>query len=364
MNDSAAVSREMFALPSTQRAVVVKADGQVTVQDDYPVRALEPDEFCVKTEALAVNPSDLKLTQADFSLPSGVLGGDYAGTVIAVGSDVKGIELGDRVCGGQNPMHAKMPDMGAFKEYNVNNGRIWLKLPSWIDTEAGASMGVSVGTAGHAIIAAGLPLPDVPAEKPFTVLVWGGATSTGTIAIQLLKLANLTPIATCSPKNFDLVESYGAAEVFDYKDPEVAGKIRTYTGNRLAYALDCVSTVPTTKACYAAIGRAGGKYVALNAYPEHTASRKLVSGDWVLAPTLSGHGSTWPAPYGRPASEELRKAGFHFYEVAQKLLDEGKLRPHPIRVLDGGLEAVAEGLELVKSGTLSAQKVVIRMHHV
>lgn len=174
--------------PELQRAVVVRADGRVFVRNDYQVATLKANEFCVRTEAIALNPSDLKLTQTDFSIPSGVLGGDFAGTVVAVGADVKDVVVGDRVCGGQNPMHAMFPDSGAFKEYNVNNGRIWLKLPSWVATEAGASMCVNVGTAGHAIIAAGLPLPDVPVKDPFPVLVWGGATATGTIMIQLLKL--------------------------------------------------------------------------------------------------------------------------------------------------------------------------------
>lgn len=122
-----------------------------------------------------------------------------------------------------------------------------------------------------------------------------------------------------------------------------------------------MTTGATTKACYGAIGRAGGKYVALDAYAGYAATRKTVFGDWVLAPTLSGHGCTWPAPYGRPRDEKLKEIGIKFYELAQTLLDQGKLRNHPMRILQGGLEAVPEGLDLLSSGTISAEKVVIKL---
>lgn len=86
----------------------------------------------------------------------------------------------------------------------------------------------------------------------------------------------------------------------------------------------------------------------------------MVSGDWVLAPTLSGHGCTWPAPYERPGDDKLREIGIRLYEVAQTLLDQDKLLNHPMRMLYGGLEAVSEGLDLLKSGCVSAEKIVIK----
>lgn len=59
--------------------------------------------------------------------------------------------------------------------------------------------------------------------------------------IQFAKLSGLHVVTTASPKNFDLVKSFGADEVFDYRDPEVSKKIRESTGNKLTKAVDCVS---------------------------------------------------------------------------------------------------------------------------
>jgi NADPH:quinone reductase-like Zn-dependent oxidoreductase len=46
-------------------------------------------------------------------------------------------------------------------------------------------------------------------------LVYGGSTAVGMFAVQLAKLAGYKVVATASPKNFDLVKSYGADEVVD-----------------------------------------------------------------------------------------------------------------------------------------------------
>ena len=117
----------------------------------------------------------------------------------------------------------------------------------------------------------------------------------------------------------------------------------------------------STQSCYAAIGRAGGRYVSLDPYPEHAATRKVVKADWVLGPTIFGDGCSWPSPYGRAADPELRQYGVHLWAVVQKLIDEGRLRHHPLRVLDGGFQAVLDGIELVRRGSVSGEKIVVRL---
>ncbi len=117
------------------------------VKDDVPFPMLQRDQFLIRTDAVAVNPSDTKM-RGDFVTVGGVLGTDYAGTVIARSSDVTGVEVGDRVCGAQHAMNANTPHRGSFGEYNISAGKIWLKLPSSISTEGGATFGAGISTAG------------------------------------------------------------------------------------------------------------------------------------------------------------------------------------------------------------------------
>ncbi|EXJ69158.1 uncharacterized protein A1O5_08093 [Cladophialophora psammophila CBS 110553] len=304
--------------PTTQRAIIAETGERVCIREDTPLASLRSDEILVHTEALSLNPSDTKM-RGDFVTPGAMLGCDYAGTVIARGSAVAGVEIGDRVCGAQYKMNPKRPIRAAFEEYNIPTGPFWLKLPDSITTEGGATYSAAIGTAGLALKLLGLPLPDAPVQKPAYVLVYGGGTATATIAIQLLKL------------------------------------------NNLRYALDCITTVESTAPCFAVLGRAGGKYVSLDPFEQRVATRKIVKTDWTLGPSLFGEGCVWPEPYARPPSKELLQYGERPWAVAQRLLDEGRLKHRPVRQLEGGLEQVLVGMEMVRRGELKGEKCVVKL---
>ena len=180
------------------------------------------------------------------------------------------LKLGDRVAGGADGMEALRPQSGAFAEYVTVDGGMTLKLPDEMSFEVGAGMPLRIATSAMALFHS-LQLPssllEKPAEEPFDVLVYGGATSTGTMAIQLLKRCGLRVITTCSPRNFDLVRSYGADECFDYNSPTCGADIRAFTDNALDYALDCITEESTMKICYQALGRCGGKCKFLHLSP-------------------------------------------------------------------------------------------------
>lgn len=61
----------------------------------------------------------------------------------------------------------------------------------------------------------GIPLPPVIAKNAW-ILVYGGSSATGSLAIQFAKLSGLKVVTTCSPHNFDFVRKLGADTVFDY----------------------------------------------------------------------------------------------------------------------------------------------------
>lgn len=171
--------------------------------------------------------------------------------------------------------------------------------------------------------------------------------------------SGLNPITVCSPHNFDLVKSFGAAEVFDYRSPTCIQDIRKYTRNSLKFALDCVSEPETMEFCYQCLGRTGGKYTALEPYAEFLHTRpRTVTPDWVLGPAVLGQAMGWPEPFTRCEDEKLREFGVEWFDTVQKLLDDGKIRPHPVKVLHGGFAGVADGLELLRQKQVSGQKLV------
>ncbi|THC94059.1 hypothetical protein EYZ11_006468 [Aspergillus tanneri] len=262
-------------LPSAQRALTAGPNGEFILSHNAPVAELDPDSVIIKTSAVALNPVDTKMI-GDFVTPGAIFGFDCAGRVVAVGANISHLAVGDLVCGSADGMNRANPRGGAFAEYVSLLGDMTLRIPEFtLPLENAACLGTALASGS---------------VEPFPVLIYGGSTSTGTMAIQLVKLCGLHPITTCSPQRFEFVKSYGAEAAFDYKSPTCGEEIRRYTGNTLAYAMDCITQEQSTRICYAAIGRAGGRYVALDPYPERAATRKVVKPDWILATAITGRG--------------------------------------------------------------------------
>ena len=110
--------------------------------------------------------------------------------------------------------------------------------------------------------------------------------------------------------------------------------------------------------CYAALGRAGGRYVALNPYGEHLASRKVIEPDWILATRIAGAGSSWPAPFACNPEPRLRDMAGPLFERIQTLLDGRRIRPHPVSLESGGLSGVLDGVNKIRKGEVSGLKLV------
>ncbi|KAL4910007.1 hypothetical protein BDW74DRAFT_46640 [Aspergillus multicolor] len=349
-----------YGLPTTQTAIIAGPNGEFQLSDDVPVTPIADDEIIMKTAAVALNPVDTKLI-GDFITPGAIFGFDCAGVIVAVGRNVtSGLAVGDRVCGSARGMNRAKPLGGAFAEYVMLPADLTLRIPEAMSFAEAASLGTALVSACMALFwTMGIPASlQEPAEKPFPVLVYGGSTATGTMLLQVLKICGVRTLTTCSPKNFDLVRSYGADEVFDYSSPTCAEEIRSATRNNLKYAVDCITDSSTMKICYGAIGRAGGQYIALNPYPEHLATRKVIKPGWILATLITGEGCAWPEPYHRDPDPEIRKVAKPAYGAVQELLDQGRLRAHPIRVSGGGLEKVLEGVDVLRKGEISGQKLV------
>lgn len=183
-----------------------------------------------------------------------------------------------------------------------------------------------------------------------------------TLTNLFITRSGLRPIVTCSPQNFDLVRSYGAEEVFDYKSPSCAADIRAYTKNSLKYVLDCISVPETMKFSYECIGRLGGRYTALEPYTEGFCTRYNVKSDWVFAACALGAPCHWKPPFRRDADPEARESAFEWLGTMQKLLDEGRLRTHPIQKMEGGLEGILRGIEMLRNKEVSGKKLVYPIH--
>lgn len=171
-------------------------------------------------------------------------------------------------------------------------------------------------------------------------------------------------ITTCSPKNFKLVEEYGAEKAFDYHSPTCGEDIRAYTKNTLEDVLDIITEAQTIRHCYTAIGRGGGRYVGFELPPEDLMGtmRKAVKAEWVMGLEVTGLELELPGGYYRKENAELHTWLHEWIRGFSALYGTRKLKPHPIQVNQGGLAKVIDGIKALSRKEVSAQKLVYSLY--
>jgi NADPH:quinone reductase-like Zn-dependent oxidoreductase len=342
---------------ATQKAVITTTTKTAQVVHDRRIPTPGDDEILVKTTSVALNPTDWK--HIDFLAPPGVLiGCDYAGVVVEVGTAVtKPFKKGDRICGfvhGSNTLH---PEVGAFAEYILVKGDLQYRVPEGMSFQEAATVGLGVSTAALGLYRSlGLALPTKPVsgKERKQVLVYGGSTATGTLAIQFAKLSGYEVLTTCSPRHFDRIRELGADAVFDYNELGSASAIRVQTNDGLTMALDTVSVESSAKYCDIALSSKGGQYSSLLPIK---IERENIQSRSTMAYTVFGERFIFGSKE-IPAQSEDRLFMEKFCGIFEDLLASGKIMVHPRRVCNGGLDGILDGLQLLREGKVSGEKLV------
>ena len=346
---------------SKNHAVIVQKPGEAQVQETS-IPKLRDDYILIKTKFVALNPTDWK--HLDFLSQKGaLLGCDYAGIVEEVGSQVtKPFKKGDRICGFCHGGNQVNQEDGSFAEYITAKGDVQIKIPDNMSFEEASTLGVGVTTCGQALYQSlQLPLPTKPATEKTYVLIYGGSTATGALAIQYAKLSGLTVVTTCSPKNFEYVKSLGADAAFDYNSPTCSKDIQSWSNDSIYHAFDCISEGSSPSITVPAMSSKGGAYTTLLPVPESDI-RKMnpkVELKYTLAYTVVGEYFRF-GPKEMPARPQDFEFGKMFWELSRELFEQGKLKVHKISLdkYGKGFEGVIKGMNAMRKGEVSGEKLV------
>lgn len=232
-----------------------------------------PGEIRVRLAFSGINPSDVKARAGSASRLSAfdevVPHSDGAGIVDAVGPGVSSARIGERVWV-YNAQWERAD--GTAAEYVVLPQAQVVPLPDAVSLEAGASFGIPLLTACHAIDACG------PVRER-TVLIPGAAGNVGHYAVQLAKLGGARVIGVVSdPHKAQAARAAGADEVIDYRREDLVARVAALTGGRGA---DCIVEVnaPANAPHYGKLLGFGGKAVI---YGSNAASVDVPFGPAIL----------------------------------------------------------------------------------
>ncbi|EPE06758.1 zinc-binding dehydrogenase [Ophiostoma piceae UAMH 11346] len=338
------------------------------------VPTIEPTgrQLQIRVEWTASTPLDLH--QADGGLlvthPQ-VMGSGLAGTVLKTGPDVKYFAAGDAVFG----FSFATPEQKAHQTIATVPETTMGKIPSGFTMQEAVTLPNNTVTVFHTVTKdLELPLawpvpylvqtPNKHADTP--ILIWGGASSCGQYALQILRHWGYTNLlTTASTHHHAYLKRIGARHTFDYRDADVVSLVKA-TAPGLRYVIDCIGSQSGSLAPLAQIVDAKGARVA------------------VLLPVILKDATATDAPeYSMDAlasaawadGVDVRGVRTHFYEdnaffketlqstIVPTLLAAGVVKPNKQKIVEGAtlLERAQNALDQLRQKDPSGERLVWRV---
>ena len=206
------------------RAITVPTPGgpDALVLSDVDEPTPGPFEVIIDVAAAGVNRADVAQREGKYPSPDGAPawpGLEVSGTVVEIGASVTAWKVGDYVV-------ALLPGGGYADRVAVDEGLV-LPKPRRVDLVEAAGLPEAVATVwSNLFMSAGL-------EAGETLLVHGGTSGVGTIAIQLATALGVTVYATAgTPEKVAMTEQLGATRGINYRDEDFVDVIAQATEGR------------------------------------------------------------------------------------------------------------------------------------
>jgi NADPH:quinone reductase len=298
-------------LPQTMKAAHFDAPGgsEVLHIAELPLPSIGPEDVLIRVAYAGVNRPDVIQRQGFYPPPPGaspLLGLEVSGTIVAVGEAVEDALLGQTVC-------ALTPG-GGYAEYCRVPAAHCLPVPAGLPLDQAAALPETLFTVWHNVFERGY------AVEGETILVHGGTSGIGTMAIRLCKLFGMTVIVTCgdADKCAKALE-LGADHAIDYKASDFVEEVAKITDGRgVELVLDMVAGdyVARNLKCL----REDGRHVTIAVQGGMQATINM---GVVMSRRLTLSGSML-----RPRSIEFKALlAQEIAQMAWPLVEQGQLRP-------------------------------------
>lgn len=302
----------MTTLPDTMTAIEISSPGgpEVLRPTARPMPVPGMGEVLIAVAAAGVNRPDVLQRRGHYPPPPGasdIPGLEVAGKVVAVGFGVHHLNVGDEVCA--------LVTGGGYATYCVAPEPQCLPVPEGFSIDEAAALPETFFTVWHNLFErAGLKAGE-------SILIHGGSSGIGTVAIQLARAFNAGAIfATAGSRDkCQACEKLGAIRGIDYKHEDFVQIVKEMTANRgVDVVLDMV----------------GGDYIQKNLSVLAVEGRhvSIATQHGVLAEvnfvTIMGKRLTLTGSGLRPRSVEEKGAmAASMRRRVWPLLDAGKVKP-------------------------------------
>jgi NADPH2:quinone reductase len=298
-------------LPETMVAMGFDAPGgpEVLRPEQLPVPVPGPGELLIRTAFAGVNRPDVLQRLGGYPPPPGaspIPGLELSGRVVALGEGVDPVLLGQQVCA--------LVTGGAYAQYCLAKSGHCLPVPDGLSLAEAAALPETLFTVWHNVFERGW------AKEGETLLVHGGTSGIGSMAIMLGKLFGLTVLTTCgSEEKCEAARKIGADLAINYHTRDFTEDIKAFTqGKGVQLVLDMVAGdyVPRNLKCLAEDGR----YVVIAVLGGAIATINVAQ---LMVRRITLTGSTL-----RIRSDEFKSLlAQEIGQVVWPLVEQGRLRP-------------------------------------
>lgn len=206
----------------TMRAIIAPESGapEVLTLVTRPIPNIGEEEVLVKVAYAGVNRPDCIQRQGGYPPPPGasdIFGLEVAGEIVAIGSNVTGWEIGDKV--------TALVSGGGYADYCPAHVGSLLPIPDGMSLLDAASLPENVFTVWHNVFQHG------GLQQGETFLVHGGTSGIGTTAIQLAKAFGAQVITTAgSDEKCQTCRDLGADLAINYRTQDFVKEVKAWTG--------------------------------------------------------------------------------------------------------------------------------------
>ena len=239
-----------MSIPATMLAIDPEAPGgpEVLIPVERPVPQPGDGEVLIRVAAAGINRPEVLQRKGAYPPPPGapsILGLEVSGEIVSVGEGVDDALLGQPVCA--------LVAGGGYAQYVVAPAGQCLPVPESLSMIEAAALPETLFTVWTNLFERGY------ASEGDSVLVHGGTSGIGTMAISLCKAFGVTIIVTAgSPDKVAACLAAGADHAIDYKAEDFVARVKEITGGAgVQVVLDMVGGdyVPRNLQCLADDGR-------------------------------------------------------------------------------------------------------------
>ncbi|QWI68785.1 NADP-dependent oxidoreductase [Bacillus mycoides] len=328
------------------RAMVIDKYGKVPMRmTEMPTPEINEYEVLAEIHAASINPIDFKIRDGKvklllkYKMPL-ILGNDFSGVIVKVGTKVTRFKVGDEIYA-----RPRKDKIGTFAEYiAIHEDDIALK-PKNLTFEEAASIPL-VGLTSYQALHDIMQL-----QKGQKILIHAGSGGVGTFAIQLAKIMGATVATTASEAGENLVKSLGADEIINYKKEKFEDILKNYDavfdtlgGTTLEKSFDII--------------KSEGNIVSVSGMPNARFGKEFGSGFFKtllfslaskkLTALEKKHNAQYSFLFMKPSGDQLR--------IIAKYIESGQIKPIIDRIFP--FEDTQKAMEYSESGRAKGKIIV------